>query len=107
VTEQVFRVVLEVDIGDRPQAEFVAAWQRMARLAATEPANLAQSLSQDVANPARYYVVAEWASRADFVRFSASPEHDTEVADLKALGTTIGFTQMNQVVTGPAPAVAR
>jgi heme-degrading monooxygenase HmoA len=97
----VFRVVLEVDIGDRPQAEFVAAWQRMAALAATEPANLSQSLSQDAARPSRYYIVAEWTSRDEFVRFSASPAHDTEVADLKAMGTTIGFTQMNQVVAGP------
>ncbi len=96
-----FRVVLEVDIGDRPRADFLAAWQRMAALAADEPANLTQSLSVDAERPSRYFIVSEWTARDEFFRFSASPEHDSEVAELKSMGTTVGFDQMHQLLTGP------
>lgn len=103
----VFRVVLELDIGEAAPAAFLAAWRRMAEVAGREPANLAQSLSVDPDRPSRYYIVSEWTDRAEFRRFSASPGHDQLVAELKAIGRTVSMTQMDQVLVGPAAGAVR
>ncbi len=100
-TRTVFRVVLQVDIGDRSPEEFRTAWQRMAAAAAREPANLAQSLSVDATTPSTFYILSEWTDREQFRRFSTSPGHDEHVADLRAMGRTVALTQMHQVLTGP------
>lgn len=100
----VFRVVLEVDIGDRPREAFLAAWQRMAAAAAQEAANLSQSLSVDAERPSTFYILSDWTDRDEFRRFSTSPHHDEHVTDLKAMGRTVSMTQMLQVLTGPAVA---
>ena len=100
----VFRVVLEVDIGDGSREDFYTAWRRMAAVAAAEPANLTQSLSVDAARPSRFYIVSEWTDRDEFRRFATSPGHDENVAGLTAMGRTVAMSQMHQVLTGPVPA---
>lgn len=96
-----FRVCIEMDLGDSPRTEFVAAWEYMAAGAAADPANLAQSLSFAVDAPATAYIISDWTSQADFRRFNSGPHHDEHVAGIRALARNVGVLKMEQVATGP------
>ncbi|MGW4058351.1 antibiotic biosynthesis monooxygenase family protein [Amycolatopsis sp. NPDC004747] len=97
----VFRVLLEIDIGDTPPSDFFAAWDRMAATAGRAPGILAQSLNAHTREPGRYFVVSEWDTPEDFRAFSAGEAHEELAKALKALGRTVSMTGMRQVRTSP------
>ncbi|WET76813.1 antibiotic biosynthesis monooxygenase [Amycolatopsis sp. QT-25] len=97
----VFRVLLEIDIGDTAPADFFAVWRRMAETAARAPGILAQSLNADTRRDGRYFVVSEWRTTEDFTAFSAGADHERLATSLKALGRTVSMTGMTQVLTSP------
>lgn len=100
------RAVLRMKVKSGREEEFVAAWRRVAAVAATRPGNLAQALLRDPADGSVFYVSTDWRSLAEFGAFERSPEQDELTAPLRALREEAAMTLYQIVETAEPPAQA-
>lgn len=68
------RSVLSMLVRAGCEAEFERLWRASAERIARHPGNLGQSLSYDQAQPRRFVIASDWASREALRAFEVSPE---------------------------------
>ncbi|MGW4132957.1 antibiotic biosynthesis monooxygenase family protein [Amycolatopsis japonica] len=72
--EQVFRVMLRMEIKPGLEEEFEELWVRIADAVTTHPANLDQWLSRSD-EKGIYYIVSDWRDESGFRAFEKSDRH--------------------------------
>lgn len=100
-----FRVMLTMEIVPGLQQEFEQAWRAGARVIASQPANLAHSLSRSSSSGTRYFIMSDWAGEGAFREFERSDSHLEHRASLHRFRAAGAMTTMN-IVGGAAPALA-
>ena len=79
------RATLHLKVKEGHEAEFEAAWRRIAEEVKKHPGNLRQALARDIEDTRSYVVTTDWVSRDAFSRFEKSPEQDDLTAPMRDL----------------------
>lgn len=74
-TQQVFRVMLRMEIKPGMEDEFVRVWTEVGDSVTSHPANLGQWLSRSIDEPGVYYIVSDWTDEPRFREFEHSDRH--------------------------------
>ena len=74
-TQQVFRVMLRMEIKPGMEEEFEAKWIEVGDSVTSHPANLGQWLSKSIDEPGVYYIVSDWVDEPQFRVFEHSDRH--------------------------------
>ncbi|MDA3647672.1 antibiotic biosynthesis monooxygenase [Saccharopolyspora indica] len=74
-SEQVFRVMLRMEIKPGVEAEFERVWQEVGDSVTGHPANLGQWLSRSIDEEGVYYIVSDWIDEPRFREFETSEGH--------------------------------
>jgi len=75
VTQQVFRVMLRMEIKPGRAEEFERTWTEVGDSVTSHPANLGQWLSRSIDEPGIYYIVSDWTDEPRFREFEHSDRH--------------------------------
>jgi heme-degrading monooxygenase HmoA len=73
--EQVFRVVLRMQIKPGMEHDFEKVWLEVGDSVTTHPANLGQWLSRGAEEDGVYYIVSDWVNEPLFREFETSDRH--------------------------------
>ena len=79
------RATLFMKVKAGREAEFEAAWRRVAEGARTAAGNLRQGLLRDPREPGSFVITSDWESREAFASFERSPAQDALTAPLREL----------------------
>lgn len=74
-SEQVFRVMLRMQIKPDMENEFEKVWMEVGDSVTTHPANLGQWLSRSAEESSIYYIVSDWVNEPLFREFETSERH--------------------------------
>ncbi|HET9142522.1 antibiotic biosynthesis monooxygenase family protein [Actinophytocola sp.] len=74
-TQQVFRVMLRMEIKPGLEADFERTWTEVGDSVVSHPANLGQWLSRSIDEPGIYYIVSDWVDEPRFREFEHSDRH--------------------------------
>lgn len=74
-SEQVFRVMLRMQIRPGMEHEFEKVWLEVGDSVTTHPANLGQWLSRGAEEDGVYYIVSDWVNEPLFREFETSDRH--------------------------------
>ncbi|MBV1935725.1 antibiotic biosynthesis monooxygenase [Streptomyces sp. BV286] len=75
LSDQVFRVMLRMQIKPGVEGEFEKVWQEVGASVTDHPANLGQWLSRSVEESGVYYIVSDWVDEPRFREFETSDRH--------------------------------
>ncbi|MCK8438801.1 antibiotic biosynthesis monooxygenase [Streptomyces sp. D2-8] len=75
LSEQVFRVMLRMQIKPGMENEFEKVWLEVGDSVTTHPANLGQWLSRSAEEDGVYYIVSDWENEPLFREFETSDRH--------------------------------
>jgi heme-degrading monooxygenase HmoA len=81
----VVRATLNIKVKEGREAEFEAAWRRIAEQVKAFPGNLRQALARDTEDARSYVITTDWVSRDAFSKFEKSPEQDDLTAPMREL----------------------
>lgn len=74
-TQQVFRVMLRLQINPGMEDSFERTWVSVGDVITAHPANLGQWLSRSNDEGSTYYIVSDWVDEPRFREFEHSDEH--------------------------------
>jgi heme-degrading monooxygenase HmoA len=74
-TQQVFRVMLRMEINPGMEDEFERKWTEVGDSVTSHPANLGQWLSRSNDEAGVYYIVSDWVNEPLFREFEHSDRH--------------------------------
>ncbi|MFJ9630093.1 antibiotic biosynthesis monooxygenase family protein [Streptomyces sp. NPDC091280] len=75
MAEQVFRVMLRMEIRPGMEHDFEKVWQEVGDSVTGHPANLGQWLSRSAEENGIYYIVSDWVNEPLFREFETSDGH--------------------------------
>ncbi|POX50081.1 antibiotic biosynthesis monooxygenase [Streptomyces sp. Ru72] len=73
--EQVFRVMLRMEIRPGMEEDFEKVWQEVGDSVTDHPANLGQWLSRSAEESGIYWIVSDWVNEPLFREFETSDRH--------------------------------
>lgn len=79
------RATLTMKVKAGSEAEFEAAWRKIAEATRSAPGNVRQTLLRAGDADSTFIVTSDWESREAFGAFEKSPEQDDLTAPLRAL----------------------
>ncbi|MDF3299884.1 antibiotic biosynthesis monooxygenase family protein [Streptomyces tropicalis] len=75
MTDQVFRVMLRMEIRPGMEDDFEKVWREVGDSVTGHPANLGQWLSRSAEENGIYYIVSDWLDEPRFRAFETSDRH--------------------------------
>lgn len=75
MTDEVFRVMLRMEIRPGMEADFERVWREVGDSVTGHPANLGQWLSRSAEEQGIYYIVSDWVDEPRFRAFETSERH--------------------------------
>ncbi len=75
MADQVFRVMLRMQIKPGMEQDFERVWREVGDSVTGHPANLGQWLSRSAEEDGVYYIVSDWADEPRFREFETSDRH--------------------------------
>lgn len=73
--EQLFRVLLRLQINPGMERQFEATWLQIGDAIARQPAIRSQWLLRSAQEPSTYYIISDWTDEQQFRAFETSAEH--------------------------------
>lgn len=97
MADQVFRVMLRMEIRPGMEDEFEKVWQEVGDSVTSHPANLGQWLSRSAEESGVYYIVSDWVNEPLFRAFETSDRHVEHRVKLHPYRTGGSMTTMRVV----------
>jgi heme-degrading monooxygenase HmoA len=97
VSQQVFRVMLRMEIKAGVEDDFEQVWTEVGDSVTSHPANLGQWLSKSIDEPGVYYIVSDWVDEPQFREFEHSDGHLTHRQKLHPYRSGGSMVTMNVV----------
>ncbi|MGW2255608.1 antibiotic biosynthesis monooxygenase family protein [Kitasatospora sp. NPDC001660] len=104
--DQVFRVMLKMQINPGMEADFERVWREVGDSVTDHPANLGQWLSRSAEENGVYWIVSDWTDEPRFREFETSDGHLIHRQKLHPYRSTGSMTTMH-VVAALAGAAGR
>lgn len=106
MSQQVFRVMLRMEIKSGMEDEFERVWTEVGDSVTSHPANLGQWLSKGIDEPGVYYIVSDWVDEPKFREFETSERHLEHRQKLHPYRSGGSMTTMHVVAHLPGSAEA-
>jgi heme-degrading monooxygenase HmoA len=103
-SEQVFRVMLRMQIKPEMGHEFEKVWLEVGDSVTAHPANLGQWLSRSADENGVYYIVSDWVDEPRFREFETSDRHLEHRQKLHPYRNGGSMTTMHVVAALPGAA---
>ncbi|MEV0470916.1 antibiotic biosynthesis monooxygenase family protein [Streptomyces prunicolor] len=103
-SEQVFRVMLRMQIKPEMGHEFEKVWLEVGDSVTAHPANLGQWLSRSADENGIYYIVSDWVDEPRFREFETSDRHLEHRQKLHPYRSGGSMTTMHVVAALPGAA---
>ncbi|MFB9364633.1 antibiotic biosynthesis monooxygenase family protein [Kitasatospora sp. NPDC001664] len=95
--EQVFRVMLRMQINPGMEGDFERVWREVGDSVTDHPANLGQWLSRSAEESGVYWIVSDWTDEPRFREFETSDRHLTHRQKLHPYRSAGSMTTMHVV----------
>lgn len=105
--QQVFRVMLRMEIKPELAEEFEQTWVAVGDSVTSHPANLGQWLSRSLTEDSVYYIVSDWRDEPSFRQFETSDrhlEHRQKLHPYRSGGSMTTMDVVAHVGSSPGPA---
>ncbi|GAA3501778.1 antibiotic biosynthesis monooxygenase [Streptomyces prasinosporus] len=97
MADQVFRVMLRMEIRPGMEKDFERTWREVGASVTDHPANLGQWLSRSAEENGVYYIVSDWTDEPRFRAFETSERHVRHREKLHPYRTGGSMTTMHVV----------